>query len=120
MPDPPAVASSARGSCKASSGAIEKASGNDASLLETEIAASTRSRSADNDVIQQLELQDSAGFENSPGKAHIGLGRGGVTRRVVVYHDEGISGVGDHRLKDFSWMGQRLIDAALADRADLD
>jgi hypothetical protein len=40
-----------------------EASRNDASLFETEIAISPRGGSADDDLIQQLELKDSAGFE---------------------------------------------------------
>ena len=36
-----------------------------------------------------------------------------------MHHDEGIGGVDDHRLKDFSRMGERFIDTALANRADL-
>jgi hypothetical protein len=43
-----------------------KASGNDAALFEAEIVASARSGRTDDDVIYQLELQDSAGLENSP------------------------------------------------------
>jgi hypothetical protein len=57
-----------------------KASRNDAAFLKTEIVAPARSRHADDDVVDQLELKDSAGFENSPGEAHIGFGRGGVAR----------------------------------------
>jgi hypothetical protein len=46
-------------------------------FFETEIAISPRGGSADDDVIQQLDLQNSAGFENSPGKEHIRFGREG-------------------------------------------
>ena len=53
-----------------------EASSNDTSLSETEVAAAAGSRHTDDDVIHQLELKDSAGFENSPGKAHICFGRG--------------------------------------------
>lgn len=53
-----------------------RASFDDASFFETEIAISPRGGSAHDDVIQQLDLQDSAGFENSPGKAHIRFGGG--------------------------------------------
>lgn len=34
-------------------------------------------------------------------------------------HDERIGGVRDHWLKDFSWVGERLIDGALTNRTDL-
>ena len=37
-----------------------------------------------------------------------------------MHHDEGIRGVRDHGLKDFSRVAERFIDAALAHRADLD
>jgi len=29
---------------------------------------------------------------------------------VIMRHDERIGGVRDHRLKDFSWVGEGLID----------
>ena len=38
---------------------------------------------------------------------------------MIVHQDERIGGVRDHRLKDFSWVAERFIDAALANRADL-
>jgi hypothetical protein len=47
-------------------GNARKTSGNDASFLEAEIAISIWCRGANDDVIDQLELQDSAGFKNSP------------------------------------------------------
>jgi len=46
---------------------VKKASGNDASLLEAEIAATAGSRHPDDDVIDQMELQYTAAFENPPG-----------------------------------------------------
>jgi hypothetical protein len=67
---------------------IRKASGNDAALFEAEIVAPARGGRTDDDVIQQVELQDSAGLENPPSEPHIGLGRGGVTRRVIVHQNE--------------------------------
>ena len=36
-----------------------------------------------------------------------------------MHHYEGIGGVGDHRLKDFSRMAERFVHTALANRADL-
>ena len=38
---------------------------------------------------------------------------------MIVHQDEGIGRVSDHRLKDFSRVAERFIDAALAHRADL-
>jgi hypothetical protein len=96
-----------------------KASGNDASLLKTEIAAPARSGRAHDDVIHQMELQDSAGFEKSPSEAHIGFRRRRITRWMIVHQDEGIGRMRDHRLKDFSWVCEGLIDRPLTNRADL-
>jgi hypothetical protein len=39
-----------------------KASGNDAFFFETEVAAATRSGTSDNGVINEVELQNPAGF----------------------------------------------------------
>ena len=38
---------------------------------------------------------------------------------MIMRHDERIGGVRDHGFKDFSWVAERFIDAALANRADL-
>jgi hypothetical protein len=38
------------------------ASGNDASFFETEVAAATRSRTSDNDMVNEVDLQNAAGF----------------------------------------------------------
>jgi hypothetical protein len=59
------------------------ASSDDATFLETEIAAAAGSRHPDDDVIDQMELQDSAAFENSSGEAHVRLRRGRVTGYAV-------------------------------------
>ena len=92
---------------------------NNASLFETEIAALARSWSADDDVIDQLDQQDSAGFKDSSTKPRIRLRRQRVAGRVIVHHDEGVGRVSDHRLKDFSWVAERFVDAALANRTHL-
>jgi len=68
-------------------------------------------------MIQQIELQNAAGFIDPPGEAQISLRRGGVTRRD---HDERVGGVSVYRLKDFSRVGEGLIDRSLANRGDLD
>ena len=99
---------------------VKKASGNDAGFLKAEIAISPRCGSADDDVIQQLELKDSAAFENSPGQAHIRFRRGRVTGGMIVHQDEGVGGENNRRLKHFARMRERLVDTALADRGDLD
>jgi hypothetical protein len=62
---------------------------NDAGFLKAEIAAAATSRRTDDDVIDQLELEDSAGLENSPGEAQIGLRSG----RISGYAACGITGV---------------------------
>ena len=102
-----------------SGASVGKASSNEAGFVKAEIAAPAGGWRTDDDVIYQPELEDSAGFENSPGESHIGFGRGRISRGVIVHHDEGIRRVRDHRLKDFSWVAERFIDAALAHRAGL-
>jgi hypothetical protein len=42
-------------------------SSNDATFFEAEVVAPARSRRADNDVIDQLQLEDFAGFKDSTG-----------------------------------------------------
>ena len=68
------------------SSSLKKASSDDASFFETEIAAPPRSRGAYDDVIHQLDRQDSAGFENSPGEAQISLRRRRVAGRGEVLY----------------------------------
>src|SRR5580700_525570 len=96
------------------------ASSDDATFLETEIAAAAGSRHPDNDVIDQMELQYSAAFENSPGEPHIRFRRRRVTGGVIVHHDEGVGGEYNRRLKHFAGMRERLVHTALADGGDLD
>jgi hypothetical protein len=69
-------------------GAARRASRNDAPFLEAEIAAAAGSRHPDDDVIDQMNLQDSAGFENSPSKTHVSFRR----RRITRYAACGITG----------------------------
>lgn len=71
-------------------------------------------------MIDEIQLENSARFVDAASQPQIGFGRGGVTRWVIVDHDEGIGGVRDHRLKDFSRVGEGLIDSALANCGDLD
>jgi hypothetical protein len=92
---------------------------NNASLLETEVAAPVRSWSTDDDVIHQLEQQDPAGFQNPAGEPQIRFRRGGIPARMIEHRDEGVGRVSDHGLKDFSWVAERFVGAALANRTDL-
>ena len=60
------------------------ASSNDAGFLEAEIAISLWCRGANDHVIQQIDLQNSAAFVDPAGEPQIGFRRGGVARWVVV------------------------------------
>jgi hypothetical protein len=53
---------------------LVRASGNDASLFEAEIAAAPLSRTSDNDVINEVNLQNPAGFVDPASQAKIGSG----------------------------------------------
>ena len=74
-----------RETCRRPTSQIEKASGNDASLFEAEIVAPARGGRTDDDVIHQIELQDSAGLVDAAREAQIGLGRGGIPGRMIVH-----------------------------------
>jgi len=50
-----------------------------------------------------MELEDSAGFENSAGKPHIRW-KGGIPGGMIRHHDEGIGGEYNRRLKHFTRM----------------
>ena len=67
-----------------------------------------------------MELQNSAGFENSPGEAQIRFRRRRVTGGVIMHQDEGLGGEHNRRLKHFAGMGERLVDTASANGGDLD
>jgi hypothetical protein len=84
------------------------ASGDDAGFFKTEIAASARGWDTDNDMVHQVQLQDSASLENSPSKTQVSFRR----RRVAAYAACGITGVIPHPVlcrivTDFSKSGQR-------------
>ena len=61
------------------------ASSDDAGFLKAEIAAAAGCGCADDDVIHQLELEDSAGLEDSPGESYIGLTRRSLAGWMVVH-----------------------------------
>jgi hypothetical protein len=66
--------------CEAHPGVLRKspaASSDDAGFLKAEIAVSSPGRRTDNDVIDQLKLEDSTGFEDPAGEAQIRFGREG-------------------------------------------
>jgi hypothetical protein len=73
------------------------ASGNDSSFFKTEITVLAGSRRADDHVIDQLQLKDFAGFNDSTSKPEISFRRGWITRGMVVDHDEGVSAEGNYR-----------------------
>ena len=83
---------------------VERASGNDASFLKTEIAAPARRLRADDHVVDQMEQHDSARLENSPGEAHIRFRRRRVTGGMIMHQNEGVSGVDNRGLKHFARM----------------
>jgi hypothetical protein len=61
-----------------------RASGNDARFFEAEIAVLARHVGTDNDVIDQVNLENFAGFENSAGKAQICFGGRWIAGWMVV------------------------------------
>ena len=60
------------------------ASANDATFLQAKIAVPSRCRGANDDVINQLELENSAGFDGSSGEADIRFRRTRVAARVIM------------------------------------
>ena len=93
---------------------LVEASRNDASLLKAEVTAAPVCRGTDDDVIDQLELKDSAGFESPAGEPQIGLGRGGIAAGVIVHHDESEGAEGDDRFEDFPRVSQGFVERSLA------
>src|SRR4029077_13981867 len=61
-----------------------------ARLLETEIARIVFRRRADDDMIEQLDLQKLGRFGQPTRQAMIGLARRGIAGRMVVYDDDSI------------------------------
>ena len=61
-----------------------RASGNDARFFEAEIAVLARRVDTDNHMIDQVNLENFAGFENSAGKAQICFGGRWIARWMVV------------------------------------
>ena len=96
------------------------ASANDAGFFEAEIAAASRGRGANDDVINQLKLKNSAGFERSSREADIRFRRIRVTAGVIMDHHEAVGRMENDGLKDFASVGERLIHSALAHGSDFD
>ena len=67
-----------------------------------------------------MDLQDFAGFENSPGEPQIRLGRGRIAAGVIVHQHKSESAKRDNRFKDFPWMGERFVESAFSHGNDLD
>jgi len=96
------------------------ASSDDASLFETKVAAAPGSRTSDSDMINEVKLQNPAGFADPTCEAKIGFGRGRVSGGMIMHHDEGIGRMSDYRLKNFARMGGSFVESTLADGSDLD
>lgn len=75
--------------------------------LLAEIAVFAGSRCPDNNVIEQLRLEDSAGFKNSPSQPQISFRRGGITS----YAAGGISGDPSPSEADLR-MARRIVEAS--------
>jgi hypothetical protein len=90
---------------------VRKASSDEAGFLKVEIAAATRCGRTDDDMIDQLKQQDSAGFENPPREPQIRFGRRWVAGYAAC---GGITGVGLNR---FAVSGKSIFgDLALTNR----
>src|ERR1700731_3883614 len=83
-----------------------------ACFLETEVGQASFSRRTDNYVIEQLDLQKLRGFGQTSREAMIGLAGGGVTGRMIVHYDHGVSGRNHGRTEHITWMCDALVHAA--------
>ena len=67
---------------------------------------------ADDDMIEELDLQKLGRLPQPSRQPMIGLARGWITRRMVVHHDHGVGGIDEGRAKDIARVGQAFVDAA--------
>ena len=70
-------------------------------------------------MIDQLQLEDCAGFHDPAGQPKIGFGRGGVARWVIVNEDKSIGTEREHGFQNFPRMGERFVQSPVADRDNL-
>ena len=67
---------------------MENARSQHACLLETEIAGASFGRRADDDVIEQFDLQKLGGFGQASRQTVVSLARRGISGRMIVYNDD--------------------------------
>jgi hypothetical protein len=67
---------------------------------------------ADNDVVENIDIEDFAGLAESAGDAFVVAGRFGVSGGVVVGDDDGSGPVAERITKHLAWRDERVVDRA--------
>ena len=84
-------------------------------FLETEIARVPFRWRADDDVIEQFDLQEFGSFGQTSRQAVIGLARRSVAGGMIVHDDDGVRLISYGRTKNFTRMRNALVEAAERD-----
>src|SRR5262249_38955105 len=87
-----------------------------ASFLEAEISGAPFQWRADNDVIEQFDLQKLRGLSKAPRQTVIGLARRSIPRGMIVHHDYCIGRISNCGPKNFARMSDALVHASQRDR----
>src|SRR4029453_14085970 len=83
-----------------------------ACFFETEVAGIPFRRCADDDVVEQFDLQKLCGFSQTSRQAVVSLARRWVAGRMVVHDNHGVGRISERRAKNFTRMSDALIETA--------
>src|SRR5437762_4801429 len=87
-----------------------------ACFLKAEIPRSSLRWRADDDMVEQLDLQKLGGFSQTSRQAVVSLARRWVAGRMVVHDNHGMGRISERRAKNFTRMSNALIEAAERNR----
>lgn len=87
----------------------------EAGFAEADEGGGGRAVAAEDDVVQDLDADDAAGFDELAGGLEVFGGGGGVARGMVVGDDDGRGGHADGLAEDFAGVGEAGVEDALGD-----
>jgi hypothetical protein len=84
-------------------------------FLKAEVSRAIIDRLADDDMIEEINLENSCTGCDSPGDSQIRFGRVHGTRWVIVHQYETVRRVRNYRPENVSWIRKRCVHRSLSD-----